>query len=43
MLLVEVPSSDDAFQGVATTLEQFLQTASLGEFETRLQLIAAFG
>ena len=42
MLVTQHPISDEASQETASTMEQFLQTASLGEFERRLELIATF-
>lgn len=44
MLLINDSSEDEAAAvSVATTVEQFLQTASLGEFEKRLDMISTFG
>jgi hypothetical protein len=42
-MLLARPSLDPlALQEVATTLEQFLQTASLGEYQARLAMVASF-
>lgn len=42
ILLLE-QASHEAAAGIAATVEQFLQTATLGEFKSRLNMIQDFG
>ncbi len=42
MLLARPVMDAQALQEAATTLEQFLQTASLGEYGARLDMVGSF-
>lgn len=42
LIVADQNRSPESYQETATILEKFLQTASLGEFERRLDMLATF-